>query len=158
MIHQPKAPQLNKGASSSQRQDESSPQQSHKSDTQWRSPSSHDDISSHLNSVVLLAIARALLITQQGYAYPVRMLNDSGSELSFIFESLIHLLNIQMQRCTISIIGIGAAQSGNARRMATVILKFIHFSNSIIFNAHILSKLSSTIPSTTLPFHYRQHI
>ncbi|XP_051159301.1 uncharacterized protein LOC127280387 [Leptopilina boulardi] len=79
------------------------------------------------------------------------MLIDSGSELSFISESTVSHLNLTRHHSNISIIGIGATNSGNTRGVVSITLKSIHSSKSISLHAYVLSKLSSTLPTTTLP-------
>ncbi|XP_043474491.1 uncharacterized protein LOC122506410 [Leptopilina heterotoma] len=79
------------------------------------------------------------------------MLIDSGSELSFISESTVHYLNLSRHHLAISIIGIGPANSGNTRGMVSITLKSIYSPQSILLNAYVLPKLSSTISTADLP-------
>lgn len=100
--------------------------------------------------MVLLATARAFIISTEGLPHTVRLLIDSGSELSFISESMVTHLNLSRQCSSISIIGIGVTNSGNTRGMVQITLKSIHSSKAILVNAHIPLKLSSTLPNSAL--------
>ncbi|XP_043464125.1 uncharacterized protein LOC122499716 [Leptopilina heterotoma] len=101
--------------------------------------------------VVLLATSQALLLLNSGLSQPVRILLDSGSELSFISKKLVSQLNITRQYSTIPIIGIGGTSSGSTRGIVSIKLQSTHSDQSLLLNAFILSKLSSNLPSISLP-------
>ncbi|XP_043471442.1 uncharacterized protein LOC122504407 [Leptopilina heterotoma] len=63
---------------------------------------------------------------------------------------MVRHLNLSRQSSTISIIGIGEINSGTTRGVVPVTLKSIYSSKFIIFNAYILLKLSSTLPTTVI--------
>ncbi|XP_043474382.1 uncharacterized protein LOC122506332 [Leptopilina heterotoma] len=81
---------------------------------------SQSKVSFTTKPVVLLATSQALLLLNSGLSQPVRILLDSGSELSFISEKLVSQLNITRQYSTIPIIGIGGTSSGSTRGIVSL--------------------------------------
>ncbi|XP_076687373.1 uncharacterized protein LOC143379011 [Andrena cerasifolii] len=71
-----------------------------------RSSHSHIATLTSCSSITLLATTNAQLISPVSSS-PVRLLIDSGSEVTFIKEELVTQLNIQRMQSSISIIGIG---------------------------------------------------
>ncbi|XP_051155785.1 uncharacterized protein LOC127278229 [Leptopilina boulardi] len=104
----------------------------------------------NIRPIVLLATSQALLLLNFGISHPVRILLDSGSELSFISEQLVAKLNLPRQYSNIPIVGIGGTASGTTRGMVSIKLQSTHSDQILLLNAYILSKLSSTLPSISL--------
>ncbi|XP_051173510.1 uncharacterized protein LOC127289564 [Leptopilina boulardi] len=100
--------------------------------------------------IVLLATSQALLLLNSGLSHPVRILLDSGSELSFISEQLVSKLRLTRQYSNIPIVGIGGTASGSTRGIVSITLQSIYYDETLLLNAYILSKLSSTLPSISL--------
>ena len=81
----------------------------------------------------------------------VRILIDSGSELTFVKEELITQLNLKRSRSSISIIGIGGKKSTQTRGVASLTLHSIQRHCSISLQAHVLRSVSSRVPSAEVP-------
>ncbi|XP_063975803.1 uncharacterized protein LOC135161809 [Diachasmimorpha longicaudata] len=97
--------------------------------------------------LVLLATARARASTPGGFSQPARILIDQGSELSFISESLIKLLQLQRKAAVINLIGIGSTDSGRTGGLVSVTLHSNFDSQFVKIRAHILGKLTAKLPS-----------
>ncbi|XP_063993929.1 uncharacterized protein LOC135171374 [Diachasmimorpha longicaudata] len=97
--------------------------------------------------LVLLATARARASTPSGFSQPTRILIDQGSELSFISESLVKLLQLQRKAAVINPIGIGSTDSGRTRGLVSVTLHSNFDSQFVKIRAHILGKLTAKLPS-----------
>ncbi|XP_032673063.1 uncharacterized protein LOC116844967 [Odontomachus brunneus] len=65
---------------------------------------------------VLLATCQAMISTRDGDSYPVRILLDQGSELSFVAEDLVTRLNLPQSKATISLLGIARIPSFETER------------------------------------------
>ncbi|XP_015118964.1 uncharacterized protein LOC107042432 [Diachasma alloeum] len=98
--------------------------------------------------VVLLATAKALAASSFGTYHHVRLLIDQGSEVTFITEKLVNILQLRRKSTNIKIFGIGGLESGSTRGAVKVNLhsRFNH-QNQVEVTAHILTKLTSTLPS-----------
>lgn len=79
------------------------------------------------------------------------MLIDPGSELTFVSDQLVIDHGLQRQHSSIKIIGIGESQSAQTRGSTTFKLKSNYSSQCINSTAHILSKLTSKLPSVHTP-------
>ncbi|XP_011883953.1 PREDICTED: uncharacterized protein LOC105571092 [Vollenhovia emeryi] len=102
-------------------------------------------------SQVLLATAQVVLISENGRITKVRALIDQGSEISIITERVVQRLQLPRSPSSLSLIGIGAQKSNKTRGLTSFTLK-PHFDSNIeyLVSAHILPKLTSSIPSTQL--------
>ncbi|XP_011883580.1 PREDICTED: uncharacterized protein LOC105570749, partial [Vollenhovia emeryi] len=102
-------------------------------------------------SQVLLATAQVVLISENGRITKVRALIDQGSEISIITERVVQRLQLPRSPSSLSLIGISAQKSNKTRGLISFTLK-PHFDSNIeyLVSAHILPKLTSSIPSTQL--------
>ncbi|XP_043267664.1 uncharacterized protein [Venturia canescens] len=107
---------------------------------------------------VLLATSQALLITNFGAAHRVRMLLDSGSELSLISDKLVQRLKLRRESSSISIIGIGGISSGHTRGMVSCTLRSINTTDSLLIKAFIIPKLMPTLPSFSISHPHWPHL
>ncbi|XP_077260548.1 uncharacterized protein LOC143896521 [Temnothorax americanus] len=77
----------------------------------------------------------------------VRLLIDTGSELTFVSESLIRQLNIPRHHSVILITGIGGGKSTQTRGVALLKLRSLRSRSDVIIQAHILQTLTNILPS-----------
>ncbi|XP_015124137.1 uncharacterized protein LOC107046130 [Diachasma alloeum] len=98
--------------------------------------------------VVLLATAKALAASSFGTYHHVRLLIDQGSEVIFITEKLVNIRQLRRKSTNIKVFGIGGLESGSTRGAVKVNLhsRFNH-QNQVEVTAHVLTKLTSTLPS-----------
>ena len=75
------------------------------------------------------------------------MLIDPGLELSFISSALVDLLKIPRPHSSLPIMGIGALKTTQTHGKVVVTLKSAHRNIQLKFHAHVLSKLTSSLPS-----------
>lgn len=106
---------------------------------------SHSELNRH--STVLLATVQALLITPVSDTCQVRLLLDSGSELSFITNKLANRFQLIRQRSTILLTGIGNTAAGRSKGLCQFALQSIYSDARIQVQAHILPSLTTTLPS-----------
>ncbi|XP_011264271.2 uncharacterized protein LOC105256226 [Camponotus floridanus] len=99
-------------------------------------------------SSIFLATAQVDVIAPNNETLRARALIDQGSEISLISERIAQVLRLPRTRSSIPLVGIGGKKSNKTRGI--VFFKFRpHFnSNSeLSMTAHILPKLTDTIPS-----------
>ncbi|XP_071642982.1 uncharacterized protein [Temnothorax longispinosus] len=77
----------------------------------------------------------------------VRLLIDTGSELTFVSESLIRQLNISRHHSVILITGIGGGRSTQTRGVAFLKLRSLRSRSDVVIQAHILQTLTNILPS-----------
>ncbi|XP_034945910.1 uncharacterized protein [Chelonus insularis] len=101
------------------------------------------------SSAVLLATANAVLLSDYSQL-PVRLLIDSGSELTFISSSVIKTCHLQRRPSVISVLGIGNEPAVQTRGVTTVTLRSTHTQEQVTINAHILKCVTGTLPTRQL--------
>ncbi|XP_039306359.1 uncharacterized protein LOC120358020 [Solenopsis invicta] len=108
---------------------------------------------------VLLATALVTITSEHGNSSHARILIDQGSEVSLITERLVQRLRLPRTRSHIPLIGIGGVASNRTKGMTSFSIK-PHFKSSFQCSiaAHILPKLTSTIPSVSLKNHGWSHL
>lgn len=79
------------------------------------------------------------------------MLIDPGSELTFASEQLIQQLRVSRHHSSILIFGVGGAHLGHTRGMVALQLKSLYSPLTMSLMAHILVRLTSTLPSFSAP-------
>ncbi|XP_044754984.1 uncharacterized protein LOC123313938 [Coccinella septempunctata] len=104
----------------------------------------------------LLATAIAHLITSTG-SHTVRLLIDSGSELTFISQDLARKLNISRRKSHVVIVGIHGKTSKTQGSLALT-LKSTYDHQTINIDAHILSSSFSNLPSFYTCFQQSLHL
>jgi len=110
----------------------------------------HSSIEKRLScSYALLATAQILVIADNGKTTKVRTLIDQGSEISLVSERLVQLLHLTRSHSSISLIGVG--KKANKTKGLTNFTIRSYFDNSeISISAHILPKLTSSVPSVNV--------
>ncbi|XP_034938542.1 uncharacterized protein [Chelonus insularis] len=98
------------------------------------------------SSAVLLATANAVLHSDYSQL-PVRLLIDSGSELTFISSSVVKTRHLQRRPSVISVLGTGNEPAVQTRGVTTVTLRSAHTQEQVTINAHILKCVTSTLPT-----------
>ncbi|XP_063985390.1 uncharacterized protein LOC135166760 [Diachasmimorpha longicaudata] len=96
---------------------------------------------------VLLATARLRAHSPRGFMVKARALIDQGSELSFITDQLAHQLQLKRRPSSTELVGIGGINSGITKGVVTVILQSTQGQRHITISAHVLKKLTTTLPS-----------
>jgi hypothetical protein len=99
------------------------------------------------------------IVLQNRHCTPVRVLIDHGSELSFVCESLIQMLQLRRQHAKIPILGIGSRPAGSTRGALSLRLRScLDSSVELDVFAYILPHLTGNIPSSRLDTHSWNHI
>lgn len=85
--------------------------------------------------------------TKNEEQYPVRILIDQGSELSFIREDLVQRVQLHRSAASIPLLGIGGTYSGRTKGSVEIQLQSIHDkTSSCLIRAFILSHLTTKLP------------
>lgn len=126
------------------------------------SPTSNESINAatSLNSSVMAPIAEQILLStvhilisnQFNTFHKVRALLDCGSQTSFITESLVKRLNLDIQNTDLSVFGISNNISKINKR-CKVLVKSINNKFEINCNCYILDVITGAIPSATINIH-----
>lgn len=120
----------------------------------------HSAFGSELKTpLVLLATALVTVTSERGESSKARVLIDQGSEVSLITERLVQRLRLPRTRSHIPLFGIGGVASNRTKGMTSFRIQ-PHFDSSFqcSMSAHILPKLTSTIPSVSLKNHGWSHL
>ncbi|KAK2575263.1 hypothetical protein KPH14_000959 [Odynerus spinipes] len=102
------------------------------------------DISSPTSTLLATAVASIRLAVT---SHEVRLLIDQGSELSFVAEHLVRLLNLSRRSSSIEIVGIDGQRVTHTRGLATLSLHSNTRELTLNIDAHILTTLSTVLPS-----------
>ncbi|XP_036150810.1 uncharacterized protein LOC118648594 [Monomorium pharaonis] len=95
----------------------------------------------------LLATCRAVIRPVSQVPYPVRLLIDQGSQLTFVSEVLVQNLRIPRRASAIPLVGIGGTAAGYTRGVVTIRLHSIHDSQkSCSIQAFVLPHLTAKLP------------
>lgn len=98
--------------------------------------------------LTLLATSRALLEKGNGESYPVRLLIDQGSELSFVTEELVQRVQLPRRAASIPLLGIGGTYSGRTRGSVVIQLRSLTDAASHCqIQAFVLPRLTAKLPS-----------
>jgi len=104
-------------------------------------------------STVLLGTALVRVLDQRGNYHVVRVLLDSGSQISAITTDCVARIGLARRKCESEIVGL--SQSPVTQVRGSTSCSFIpHHTSSPKFNCHdliILPKITSQLPSTQLP-------
>ncbi|XP_011869280.1 PREDICTED: uncharacterized protein LOC105562806, partial [Vollenhovia emeryi] len=79
--------------------------------------------------------------------HSVRLLIDTGSELTFVSENLIRQLNIPRQYSGIVITGIAGKECTRTRGVVSLTLRSTHSNAAATIQAHVLRTVTSILPS-----------
>lgn len=104
----------------------------------------------------MLATCRALLKKKNQELYPVRLLIDQGSELSFISEESVQRAQLRRSAATIPLLGIGSTHSGHTRGVVSIQLYSIHDPLlTCTIEAYILPRFTTKLsPYSATPHHW----
>lgn len=114
-----------------------------------------NDATSH----ILLATAQVVIFNQKGSTLQIRALIDQGSEVTLISERVVQMLNLPRSHSLIPLVGIGGHPSDKTRGLTSFKVTSIYDKTEPLeLSAHILRKLTNTIPSVKLDMHHWQHL
>ncbi|XP_063988160.1 uncharacterized protein LOC135168156 [Diachasmimorpha longicaudata] len=107
---------------------------------------------------VILATALASLVLRDGASHEVRMLLDTGSELSFATRELVKKLNLPISPAVLPVVGIsGSTPASNG--FSQFSLKSLYSSKQILVKAYVLDSLLSSLPSfSTSQLQHWEHL
>lgn len=113
---------------------------------------SHFSKESSAATQVLLATAVVEARTQHGVTQRIRALLDQGSQASFITESAVQLLGLKKRSMKSIISGLGGGQGSLASEKSVMVTLHSRLDPnfSIRVQAHVLSNITSLLPSATV--------
>ncbi|XP_074106315.1 uncharacterized protein LOC141532055 [Cotesia typhae] len=79
------------------------------------------------------------------------ILPHTGSETSFISDSLVQALNLSRTQSHLNVLGIGSAKAGRTKGCVNITLRSLHSDNEINIRTHILGGLSTQLPANSIP-------
>lgn len=100
---------------------------------------------------VLLGTAKGFIVSPQGKMLEVRLLMDSGSQISILSERIAKLLNLTMLPCSDRIRGISSASAPCQGKVSVKLMASPHSSVSYQLDAFVLKKVTSDLPTTNVP-------
>lgn len=101
------------------------------------------------NSSVLLATANIILVDESGHEHHARALLDSGSECSFVTESLAQRMHVRRYSANLSIVGIGQSSTRVQCKIRSTVKSRITDYNTTI-EACILPRVTVELPSKSI--------
>ncbi|XP_044591438.1 uncharacterized protein LOC123269639 [Cotesia glomerata] len=101
------------------------------------------------HAATLLATCQVNVVTKLS-THPIRILLDSGSEISFISDILTKVLHLRRTRSNITILGIGSSKAGHTKECVTITLASQHLDQSLTLQVHILGGLTAQLPATSV--------
>lgn len=120
------------------------------SKTTEKSAHVHSTFEQTVTSCTFLATTKVIAIAPNGETTKARALIDPGSEITLISERLVQLLKLPRKKSSIPLVGIGAKKSDNTRGTTIFKLKPHDSDHEYCFSAHILRKLTISIPSVKI--------
>ncbi|XP_011876702.1 PREDICTED: uncharacterized protein LOC105566913, partial [Vollenhovia emeryi] len=107
---------------------------------------------------ILLATAQVLLINKAGRIMKIRALIDQGSEITLISERAVQTLKLPRSQSSIPLVGVEEQTPNRTRGITSFkITSLYDKSEEFQFSAHILTKLTSSIPSVQIIKQYWPH-
>lgn len=82
---------------------------------------------------------------------PIRSLIDTGSEITFISDSLVQTLNLLRTQPHLNVLEIGSAKAGRTKGCVNITLRSLHSANEINIRTHILGGMSTHLPASSIP-------
>lgn len=113
--------------------------------------------SDHATSCVLLATTQVVIINQKGRILQIRALIDQ--EVTLITERVVQTLRFPRTHSCIPLIGVGGQSSYKTRGFTSFKVTTIHENaEQLELSAHILTKLTNTIPSFQIDMQHWPHL
>lgn len=113
--------------------------------------SSTSVVSNHMKndsrSSVLLPTAVVNVFDASGKTHPVRVLLDSGSQVSFVTDSLVKRLGLRRTHARLPISGISSVEAGVTQGVVELQLKSRITAHTMNVEAYILNQITSQTPS-----------
>ncbi|GFT26549.1 hypothetical protein NPIL_154651 [Nephila pilipes] len=88
-----------------------------------------------------------IVFDSSGQGHDCAVLLDSGSEATFISESLVNKLRIKRSNARINAKGLGSSEAAVTRDSVSVNIASIYGADCLLVDAFILNKLTSDLPS-----------
>ncbi|XP_055848250.1 uncharacterized protein LOC129913542 [Episyrphus balteatus] len=106
---------------------------------------------SHINHSIktLLPTALGKVLDVNGKSQIVRMLIDTGSQVSFVTESCAQRLGLKRKNARIPISGIGSTQAGSSRGLLSLAITSRCDTYSISVDTYILSSVTTNLPTSS---------
>lgn len=106
---------------------------------------------SNMNTSILLSTAWVSVVAPNGKTTACRALLDQGSEVSFISEKIVQLLQLPKTKANLQIMGINSNSLGSSRNTAQFTIRSNAMHNNLInMSAYVLPKVSNMLPSSTI--------
>ncbi|XP_055850361.1 uncharacterized protein LOC129914934 [Episyrphus balteatus] len=106
------------------------------------------NLHSEVHSQVLLPTAIAQVHDKQGTSHHIRLLLDSGSQVSFVTEQTVQRLGLVRKKAQIPIAGVGATPAGVTNGIVTLKLHSRYTQDFIEVQCFVVSKLTSLLPTS----------
>lgn len=112
----------------------------------------------HLPSYVLLATAQVIVISPTGDTLQVRALIDQGSEVTLITERIVQTLKLPRTPSSIPLVGVGHSSNKTRGCTSYQVKSIYNDTEQTEVSAHILPKLTNSIPSIRMDLHHYKHL
>ncbi|XP_055846848.1 uncharacterized protein LOC129912570 [Episyrphus balteatus] len=135
--------------SSNQDEKQSPPSSSPRQDTNDPIVINHSLEANHHTSTILpTAVVRTR--DKQGVYQNIRVLLDTGSQVSFVTEQCVQRLGLSRKRIRIPILGVASTSAGVTNGLVNLTIHSTHDSNNIDIDCYVITKLTSLLPSTEI--------
>jgi len=118
----------------------------------------HHSVTVHKDTCILLATAQVKVVSPNGEVAEARALIDQGSEITLISERLVQRLRLPRTHSSLSLTGIRAQTFKTKGVTSFNLTSYYDSSVKLAVSAHILPRLTSSIPSVKIRNPSWQHL
>ncbi|XP_044586009.1 uncharacterized protein LOC123266046 [Cotesia glomerata] len=109
-------------------------------------------------SSVLLATCKAVIVSPDQTTTLVRLLIDTGSELTLVSTNIVKRAKLYCQAAEIPIMGVGNQRSNTTSGQTRLLLQSCNSNKQVCIRAYALPQITTRIPSVAIPDQHWPHL
>ncbi|XP_055918318.1 uncharacterized protein LOC129950401 [Eupeodes corollae] len=156
LVHEPRTTSTNKTTEQPSTQNPSNSAVTHHSLESTRN--THSSLESNAIKSTILPTAVVKVQDKFGSFQNIRILLDSGSQISFITEKALQRLGLPRKPSRIPIVGVASTSAGKPNGLISLKLHSRFNSNHIDIDCHVIKKLTSMLPPLSLNLNTTQFL